>query len=32
MCNGGQVGDEFHVCMECPALKELRIQFLTEYI
>ena len=21
MCNGGQLGDEFHFCFECPALK-----------
>ena len=27
MCNGGQLGDEFHFCLECPALKELRIRF-----
>ena len=28
MCNGGQLGDEFHFCLECPALKELRNTFL----
>ena len=21
MCNSGQLEDEFHVCLECPALK-----------
>ena len=26
MCNSGQLGDEFHFCMECPALKELKIK------
>ena len=28
MCNSGQLGDEFHFCLECPALKELRNTFL----
>ena len=28
MCNSGQLGDEFHFCLECPALKELRNKFL----
>ena len=28
MCNCGQLGDEFHFCLECLALKELRIKFL----
>ena len=23
MCNSGQLGDEFHFCLECPSLKEL---------
>ena len=30
MCNSGQLGgDEFHFCLECLALIELRIQFFT---
>ena len=28
MCNSGQLGGEFHFCLECPALKQVRIQFL----
>ena len=28
MCNSGQLGDEFHFCLACPALKELRNKFL----
>ena len=28
MCNRGQLGDEFHFCLECPALKELKNKFL----
>ena len=28
MCNSVQLGDEFHFCLECPALKELRNKFL----
>ena len=32
MCNSGQLGDEFHICLECPALKELRNKFLSANI
>ena len=32
MCNSGQLGDELHFCLECPALKELRIRFLPAII
>ena len=32
MCNSGQLGDEFHFCLECPALKELRNKFLLAII
>ena len=28
MCNSCHLGDEFHFCLECPALKELGIIFL----
>ena len=28
MYNSGQLGDEFHFCLECPALKEIRNKFL----
>ena len=28
MCDSGQLGEEFHFCLECPALKELRNKFL----
>ena len=28
MCSSGQLGDEFHFCLECAALKELRNNFL----
>ena len=28
MCNSGQLGDEFHFCLSCPALKELGNKFL----
>ena len=28
MCDSGQLGDEFHFCLECPASKELRYKFL----
>ena len=28
MCNSGQLGDEFHFCLECPALKNSRNKFL----
>ena len=28
ICNSGQLGDEFHFRLECPALKELGNKFL----
>ena len=28
MCNSGQLRDEFHFCLECPALKKIRNKFL----
>ena len=28
MCDSGQLGDEFHFCLECPDLKELGNKFL----
>ena len=32
MCNSGHLGDEFHFCLECPALKELGNKFLPAHI
>ena len=28
MCNSGQLGDKFHFCLKCPAIKELGNKFL----